>query len=87
MGNRTRLKLRLIGYLREHLPPGGDYDTIEIDVQEGDTICAITDRIGLSAEVEFFAMLDGEHVPEEDYASTQLAEAKELLLCPPLKGG
>ncbi len=43
--------------------------------------------LGLAPELEYFAMINDEHVPSDILAERALAEGDNVVLVPPLKGG
>ena len=86
-----QVTVKLIGTLADRLPPGHPLEqpngtnTLELDA--GASVAGLLRHIGLSVESEYFAMLNGDHVPAPELAGTTLSEGDALVLVPPMKGG
>lgn len=83
-----QIKIRLLGFLREHLPAqNAGYDDATLELPADATIDTLAAQVGLGREFEYFVMRNGEHVADTAHATTRLAEGDNVVFCPPLKGG
>ena len=86
-----QVTIKLVGVLADRLPAGHPLPhpngTNTLDLDAGADVANLLGHIGLSAESEYFAMINGDHVPTDKLAGTALNEGDELVLVPPMKGG
>lgn len=88
-----RITVKLIGQLVDLLPPGGGplgaqpRATTPLDVPDGYGLAALLRHLGLPAELDYFAMINEEHVPAAELPARALKEGDAVVLLPPLKGG
>ena len=61
----------------------------EIDRLSGEGVNKIVllTHVGLAPESEYFAMINGDHVPAEELSGTALNDGDAVVLVPPMKGG
>jgi len=82
------LSVKLIGHLLEYLPDGGaDFDGRAYPASDDMTVTSLAAKVGLPEDAEFFVMVNGDHVVEDDWKTRCLNPDDEVVFCPPLKGG
>jgi len=87
-----RITVKLVGPLADRLPASHPLGAnpraaCPLEIDEGADVTALLTAIGLSAEAEYFAMINDEHVPSADIATRRLHAGDAVVLLPPLKGG
>ena len=81
-----QIKVKTGGQIRHYLPDGSG-TSCELDVDDGATALTVMAQLGLPMEDSYLVMLNGTVLPIAQRGETALAEADELGLFPPLKGG
>ena len=85
--------MKLVGPLVDRLPAGGPLSAnprgINIVPLPDDkcTMRVLLEHLGLPTELEYFAMINEQHVPSDTLAATELHDGDAVVLVPPLKGG
>jgi len=84
--------VKLVGHLVDLLPPGGPLGErprgrVTVDIEEGAPLPALVERVGLPPNLEYFAMVNADHVSADALAAQVLRPGDDVVLCPPLKGG
>ena len=64
--------------------PGG---VNEISVVDDCDMGKLLEHLGLSPQLEYFAMINDDHVPSDTLTERALNEGDSIVLLPPLKGG
>ena len=87
-----QISVKLLGHLVDLLPPSGKLGlerrrVTPLEIDDDTDLAALIAHIGLPANVEYFAMINEEHVPADALAMRELAEGDAVVLLPPLKGG
>lgn len=87
-----QVSLKLIGPLIDRLPAGGPLSenlrgVNEIVVADDCDMEMLLNYLGLSPELEYFAMINEQHVPSDTLTERTLNEGDSIVLLPPLKGG
>jgi sulfur carrier protein ThiS len=87
-----RISIKLVGMLIDQIPAGGPLGARPqgakpLDLPAACTLADLLNIVGLKADVEYFAMINDEHIPAERLAAHVLREADSVVLFPPLKGG
>ena len=87
-----RISVKLVGPLVDRLPAGGPLSdnprgVNALIVVDDATMRTLLEQLGLAPELEYFAMINDEHVPSDTLAERALAEGDNVVLVPPLKGG
>ena len=87
-----RISVKLVGPLVDQLPTGGPLSdnprgVNALSIVDDATMRTLLEQLGLAPELEYFAMINDEHVPSDILAKRALAEGDDVVLVPPLKGG
>lgn len=88
-----RITVKLIGHIVDLLPPGGGplgarpRTTTPLELPDSFDLTALLRHLGLPADLEYFAMINEEHVPAAELPARALKEGDAVVLLPPLKGG
>ena len=87
-----QVSIKLIGPLVDRLPAGGPLSANprgvnEISVADDCSMEMLLDHLGLSPQLEYFAMINDDHVPSDTLTERVLTEGDSIVLLPPLKGG
>ena len=87
-----QISVKLVGPLADRLPAGspvGDnaLGVNEISVADDCDVGQLLSHLGLAPDLEYFAMINEQHVPSETLARRVLSEGDAVVLLPPLKGG
>ena len=86
-----QVSIKLVGILVDRLPDNHPLEnaigtnTIELPGQPD--VAALLTHVGLAPESEYFAMINGDHVPAEELSGTALNDGDAVVLVPPMKGG
>jgi molybdopterin converting factor small subunit len=78
------IRVKLMAFLRNKLPPGSAGGTAQLDVDPGATITAVLDRLGIATGHVHLVMVNG--AMERD-RQRPLAEGDEIVVFPPVVGG
>lgn len=78
-----RISVRLNASLRRYIPADAEGSPFLLDVEEGATVTAIMDRLGVPAGQAHMVTIDG----EQSDRGSELRNGQELSLFPPLAGG
>ena len=87
-----RVSVKLIGPLADRLPSGSPLGenprgVNELSVADDCDMSTLITHLGLSPELEYFAMINELHVPSETLVERALSDGDSIVLLPPLKGG
>ena len=87
-----QVTLKLVGTLADRLPdthPLGDRprQTNAVELGPDADMATLLNHVGLAVDSEYFAMINGQHVPAEELAARALVEGDAVVLVPPVKGG
>ena len=82
-----RVTLKLFATLSKYLPAGARQNVTELDVEDGASIGALLDGVGVPREQLHLALVDGVYVPLEELDSRPLREGETLAVWPPVAGG
>ena len=87
-----QVSIKLIGPLVDRLPAGGPLSdnprgVNEIAVADDCDMGMLLDHLGLSPQLEYFAMINDDHVPSDTLTERKLNAGDSIVLLPPLKGG
>ncbi|MGB1009661.1 MAG: MoaD/ThiS family protein [Thiolinea sp.] len=82
-----KIKLKMLGDLRQYLPAGAQFNRCELDIAAGSTAQTVLAIVQLPTEKTFLLMVNGDMVPQADYATTSIRAGDEVVLFPPIKGG
>jgi sulfur carrier protein ThiS len=91
-GNLVRITVKLIGQLVDLLPASGPLAgnpraRAHLDVADDHDLAALLRDLGLPPDLEYFAMINEEHVPAAELPARALKDGDAVVLLPPLKGG
>ena len=78
------IRVKLMAFLRNKLPPGSAGGTAQLDVEPGTTVAAVLDRLGIAAGHVHLVMVND--AMERD-RQRPLEEGDELVVFPPVAGG
>jgi molybdopterin converting factor small subunit len=79
-----QVRVRLMGVLRNKLPPGSPSGTAVLDVEPATTVTAVLDRLGIGGGHVHLVMVNGAMEQDRQRA---LADGDELTVLPPVAGG
>jgi thiamine biosynthesis protein ThiS len=82
-----KIRLKTGGMLVEHLPPGSEGTSAELEVADGTTPADVMRQLGMPPEQNYLISLNGEVVVASERATRTLAADDRLAIMPPLKGG
>ncbi len=82
-----KIQFKTGGIFVEHLPPGTDGSSAEIDVPEGATPIDVMRQLGMPLDENYLVSLNGEVVVISERGTKKLSENDHLAVMPPLKGG
>jgi len=87
-----RITVKLVGPLADRLPAGNPLgpnprNASPFELAEGADVATLLRALGLPPDLEYFAMLNEQHVPSTALSAQVLHEADAVVLLPPLKGG
>ncbi|MEX2482245.1 MAG: MoaD/ThiS family protein [Gammaproteobacteria bacterium] len=87
-----RITVKLVGPLVDRLPahhPLGPNprSAAPLDLADDADVATLLETLGLSPELEYFAMINEDHVPAAELAARRLQADDAVVLFPPLKGG
>lgn len=82
-----KIQFKTGGLFVEHLPPGTDGSSAEIDVPEGATPIDVMRQLGMPLDENYLVSLNGEVVVISERGTKALSENDHLAVMPPLKGG
>lgn len=84
----VELSVKLIGHLLDDVAhAGAGFDGRRYVIADRATPRDLAADIGLSADAEYFVMVNGDHVTESALDTHELKAGDQVVLCPPLKGG
>jgi molybdopterin converting factor small subunit len=78
------IRVKLMASLRSKLPPGSQLGTAQLDIEEGASVAAVLDRLGIAGGHVHLVMVNGEMEPDRQ---RRLTEGDELVVFPPVAGG
>ena len=78
-----RISVRLYGILQDYRPPGSNGRLIELELEDGLSVRALAERMGIPIDTVYLAFLDEHQVPLD----TPLGEGVNVKLFPPAAGG
>lgn len=86
-----QVSIKLVGVLVDRLPDDHPLDnaigTNDVELLGAPIVADLLRHVGLAPESEYFAMINGDHVPAEALSDTVLNEGDAVVLVPPMKGG
>jgi sulfur carrier protein ThiS len=87
-----RITVKLVGPLADRLPANhplgpNPRSASPLELAEGADVATLLRALGLPTDLEYFAMLNEQHVPSTELATQILHDADAVVLLPPLKGG
>ena len=91
--DRMQITVKLIGQIVDLLPPGGGplgarpRAKASLALPDSYDLTALLRHLGLPADLDYFAMINEEHVPAAELPVRALKDGDAVVLLPPLKGG
>lgn len=87
-----QVSIKLIGHLVDLVPQSGPLGprprgVTTLTLADDADLPTLLRHVGLPPDLEYFAMINEEHVPATALASRALAAGDAIVLLPPLKGG
>jgi sulfur carrier protein ThiS len=82
-----KIAVRTGGLLGKYLPEGSARNSAELEVPAGASARDVIERLGMPSDGGYLVIHNGIAVPNAARADCRLAEADELAIMPPLKGG
>ncbi len=82
-----KIAVRTGGLLGKYLPEGSARNSAELEVPAGASARDVIERLGMPSDGGYLVIHNGVAVPKAARADCRLAEADELAIMPPLKGG
>jgi molybdopterin converting factor small subunit len=79
-----KITVKLMATLRSRLPPGSQGGKAVLELDSGDTVASVLQRLGIPRDHVHLAMVNGEMELNHDRA---LADGDELVMLPPVAGG
>jgi sulfur carrier protein ThiS len=82
-----RVTLKLFATLGDYLPPGAQYNQIEIALADGATVAQVVESHQLPPKLVHLVLINGVFVPPEQRAARVLVDGDVLAIWPPIAGG
>ncbi|NIM27034.1 MAG: MoaD/ThiS family protein [Gammaproteobacteria bacterium] len=83
----VKIQFKTGGSLVEHLPPGTQGNTVELEVPEGATPMDVMRQLCMPTGENYLVSLNGEVVVISERGKRVLAENDHLAIMPPIQGG
>ena len=81
------IQVTLFGGLRHFLPPGSSFNKCTLSVADGANLEALLEQLPIPADKPFLVMFNDEKLNPDQYQSTLVSAADNIVLLPPIKGG
>ncbi len=81
------IQVTLFGGLRHFLPPGSSFNKCTLSVADGANLEALLEQLPIPADKPFLVMFNDEKLNPDQYQSTLVSTADNIVLLPPIKGG
>jgi len=82
-----RITFKLFATLGDYLPPGAQFNQIELDLAPGTTVSQVIEAHNLPIKLVHLVLINGHFVPPEARAGRVLEEGNVLAIWPPIAGG
>ena len=83
----TKATIKLFASLAEYLPPGAEYNAVEVKLENGTTIGAALADMKVPEGMCHLVLLNGIFVPPGQRDSTAIADGDVVSVWPPVAGG
>ena len=81
-----RVRVRLLGKLRRHLPEGADFSSASLDLPPDASVADVLTRLSIGS-TEGMVTVNGEKLPATRHSGYTLSDDDEVAVFPPIKGG
>ncbi len=82
-----KIKLHMLGELRQFLPPSAQYDQADVEIAEGSSLRQLIETRALPADTDYLVIINEQLVNDKNFDELVLGENDEVTLFPPIKGG
>jgi sulfur carrier protein ThiS len=82
-----RITFKLFATLGDYLPPGAQFNQIELDLAPGTTVAQVIDAHNLPPKLVHLVLINGHFVPPAERGARTLAQGDVLAIWPPIAGG
>ena len=82
-----KIKLHMLGELRQFLPADANFDQAEIEIAEGSSLRRLIEAQAMPADTDFIVIINEQLINDEDFDKRVLNANDEVTVFPPIKGG
>ena len=82
-----QVSVKLFGALRQFLPPGSDFNSCRLSVDEGARLTDVLQQLSIPDEKRYLVLLNDSKLDKDQYAETEISASDDIVLLPPIKGG